>query len=147
MPFSIEFPPEAAEEIWEGEKIRMGRITLGDFTEQFMVFLHFWSPIEYEVQWRDAVRRIVSGSQVEALITEMHDLKTARHLVLWPMYREGDQVFVQNRLLFLENLGRPLKLELVIAGMGERQTVNKDVHKISQWSVSIDELQIFLKGR
>lgn len=144
MSFSIRFLPRATEEFWEGQRIKAGRITLGDFSEQFMSFLDYWSPLEYEAQWRCAVQRIVSGACIEALITDMHDLTTAHHLVSWPMYREGSQVFIQNRLLLLKDLGRPLKLDHLFAKLGDRRTLSGDGAKLSEWSVAIRDLEIFL---
>jgi hypothetical protein len=144
MAFSIAFPPDTNEEIWEGKRIRMGRITIGGFTEDFMAYLEYWSAPDYEAQWKDAIRRVVSGSAVEALITDMHDLRTAHHLVSWPMYREGARVFVQNRLLLLSNFGRPLQLDQLIGKLGNRQTINKDGQQISEWLVETRDLEIFL---
>jgi hypothetical protein len=145
MPFSIEFPPCSTEEFWEDQRARTGRITLGDFTEDFMALLDYWLPANYEFQWQDAVHKIVGGTPVGALITDMHDLSKAHHLVSWPMYREGDQVFIQNRLLFLNELGRPNTIEGLIERIGERQTKNEDGQRISEWSVSISDLESFLR--
>lgn len=142
--FSIEFPIDATEEIWEGQRVRIGRLTLGDFTEEFTAYLDYWSPAEYEAQWQAAIRRIVSGARTDALITDMHDLSTTHHLVSWPMYREENKVFFQNRLLFLDDFGRPSQLEDLIAHLGERKTVSDDGAKLSEWSVAVSDLEAFL---
>ncbi len=144
MSFSIEFPVDATEDVREFQRVRVGRITLGYFTEEFEAYLDYWSSVDYEAQWKKAVRRIVSGAGVDALITDMHDLKTAHHLVSWPMYREGNRVFVQNRLLILNDLGRPSQLEHAIAKLGERKTVNDAGAQISEWSVTVHDLEVFI---
>lgn len=144
MPFSIQFPPDATEETDENQRFMAGRKTLGDFREEFLAHLDYWTPKQYEAQWRDAVLGIVSGKSVDALITDMHDLRTAHHLVSWPMYREGDRVFVQNRLLFLNDLGRPQQLEDLIPRIGNRRTINDEGAQISEWDVGVSDLLAFL---
>lgn len=130
--------------MWEGQKIRVGCISIGDFTEEFTSFLDFWTPADYETQWRAEIGRMVSGARVDALITDMHNLGTAHHLVSWPLYREDDLVFVQNRLLFLSDLGRPLHLDQLIGKLGDRSTISEDGATISEWSVGIQDLRDFL---
>jgi hypothetical protein len=144
MPFSVEFPLCSTEEVWEGQRVMFGRITLGNFTEEFAAYLDYWSSVEYEAQWKEAVCRIISGASIDALITDMHDLKTAHHLVSWPMYREGNRVFIQNRLLFLNDLGRPSQLEHAIAKLGERKAVNHVDAQISEWSATVNDLEVFI---
>ncbi len=50
MSFSIEFPVDATEDVREFQRVRVGRITLGYFTEEFEAYLDYWSSVDYEAQ-------------------------------------------------------------------------------------------------
>jgi hypothetical protein len=60
------------------------------------------------------------------------------------MYREESKVFFQNCLLFLDELGRPSQLEDLVAKLAERETVNEDGREISEWSVPVSDLEVFI---
>ena len=75
--------------------------------ERFVARVVFWSAEQYEKQWESALRKIVIGSTPAALITDYVEpnLSSADSLWWWPLYREGDSVYIQNQLRMLYRKG------------------------------------------
>ncbi len=77
----------------------------------------------------------------------------SRHVVpflvaWWIMYREGDDVYVQNRLLFMDNLSSPFLEENLYSYIKSRETVNEDgCEIISEWQTNISEIQKWLQSQ
>ncbi len=143
--FSIELEPDQP-----GRDEGWGRITLGDFVERFQVPLHYWTRADYEAQWRDAVRHTVNGERRTALIAAMGDPNEVNFIVWWPMYRDGETVFVQNHLLFLRDAGYDVAyidsefdVSHPYVHVRERQ-VESDEGPISEWVVAVSDLRRWL---
>src|SRR5277367_357802 len=78
-----------------------GRITIDDFSETFMTPLGFWDESDYRRSWRDAFEVLDADPHaVSCLMTSMTEPRNSNFLVCWPMYRSGEDVFVQNAMLF-----------------------------------------------
>jgi hypothetical protein len=77
-----------------------GEIRIGAFRERFVARVVFWGAEQYEKQWESALRKIVTGSTPAALITDYVEpnLSSGNSLWWWPLYREGDSVYIQNQL-------------------------------------------------
>jgi hypothetical protein len=43
-------------------------------------------------------------------MTSMTDPRTSNFLVYWPMYREGEDVYIQNAIIFLDEIAGPSTL-------------------------------------
>ncbi|SRR6266403_488850 len=80
-----------------------GEIRIGAFRERFVARVVFWSAEQYEKQWESALRKIVTNSTPAALITDYVEpnLSSGDSLWWWPLYREGDSVYIQNQLRML----------------------------------------------
>ncbi len=104
----------------------------------------YWSADDYKRHWKQAIERILHSSDVSCLITSMIDPTTGNHIFWWPMYRENDTVFIQNHILFFDQLQSPFDERNPFSSVRGRQTINEDGNRISEWSVQIDELEEFL---
>lgn len=124
----------------------IGVIILDSFQERFRALTTFWQPEDYERHWRDAVQRIVSSGRDSCLITSLHDPAESTMLVWWPMYRRGDTVYVQNAMLFFDQLSRPFDPSEPYASVPERVVVSEDGEAISEWQVCVSDLEGFLAG-
>ena len=83
----------------------LGRITVGDFTESFHVALDFWSPRDYRASWKRALGRLLSADVIDScLIASVGDPETANFVTCWPLYRCKEKVYVQNSIIFLDQL-------------------------------------------
>src|ERR1700737_4794581 len=104
MPFSIKLSSEPFHDPESGVLVSYGSIEIGTFDERFLASLVHWDPNDYEHHWKEALTRIVSWADMSCLITSIVNPSTASHLFWWPMYREGDTVYIQHQILFFKNL-------------------------------------------
>jgi len=105
--FAIELRsvPEAAEGNG-GPAEAPGTIVIGDFAEAFRAPLGFWGTSEYRRSWRRAFEVLDAGTRsVSCLMTAMTDPRISNFVVCWPMYRDGEDVYIQNAIIFLDEAG------------------------------------------
>ena len=147
MTFSIRFldepPSYPYEDVTTPEA--KGVLTLGEAKEYFGSSLFQWSKKDYEAQWRQAIKALLDGRDRAALITEYVGPEFATHLKWWPMYVVDNTVFVQDHLLFYNRLAEPFSALDPFSSMRDRRTTNEDGKKISEWAVSIVEVEEFAR--
>ena len=145
MPFGIEFlPPETPA---SGPGLAVGRITVGtDFSEKFETDLSYWDRSRYEEDWRTNVRRLVEGAERAVLLTSITAPASANFFFWWPLYRDGETVHVQNQLLFLDELSSPFDPARSWDFVADRETVNEDGLRISEWQCSLSDLRSWLNA-
>lgn len=105
---------------------RLGRITIGDFTERFACHVVNGTVDQLNVDWRKALAQLVAGASCVALV---HDPRFA-----WLVYRDADTCFVQQKL----SLDGEFDLNT------PRQTVSDDGDRISEWPISLQAISEFL---
>ena len=120
-----------------------GELTLGEAREGFRSDLGTWSMRDYEAHWRDAVSRLLSGKPCSVLITSYRGPGADYHFA-WPMWRDGQAVYVQERLLFAEPLPRPFDPAAAWDLVGERVMMGEDGEHISEWRVPLGHLAAYL---
>ena len=121
-----------------------GELVLGEFKENFVASLYQWNKVDYETQWRDAIKALIEGSK-SALIVEYVSPEFSSKLEWWPMYRMENVVYIQNHLLFYDQLTRPFTLENMFSFVKDRVTVNEDGNRISEWSVKLSDVEDFAR--
>ena len=151
MSFSIQFlnlddysPEQRKYYLGKKHNLCLGEITIGGFDEVFESSLAFWSKNEYEVQWKDALARIVKGSRTSCLITTMNDPRRARFLTWWPLYRDGYNVIVQNHLFFIKDAKGQFDPQRPYSFVKEYERINRDGQEISEWITTVVEIEEFL---
>lgn len=121
---------------------KIAEITIGDFHELIVVPIFYWSESDYKKQWHQALSDITKSSNFScALIVAMHDLKTADYITSWPLYREGDIVYIQNKLLLAEQIGRDFDINKIKTYIGKRETVDEENNAISEWQAGIEDIR------
>jgi len=132
----------------EGVPTVSGKIVIDDFQETFTASLAFWTRNEYELHWKRALERLIAGAERSALITDYVPpparVSSEDYLVWWPLYRDGDTIYVQNHLLFFGQLSRPFSPDRPCNSVRDRQVVNEDGQKISEWATTIGDIKQFL---
>lgn len=130
-----------------GERLfNWGRITLGHFQEDFQAPLYDWAPGDYEAQWVEAAERLVEGAPVVVFLTHMVHPSAPYHIG-WPAWREGDEVFVQERLFVANQLPAPFDPAVPEAHVGRRSERSIEGQPISQWRVQLSDIAHFLDRR
>ncbi len=146
MAFSICFLDEVVSMDRDMSELRLGLIVIGDFEERFEASLSYWAVEDYQKQWKQALERIIAGEPKSSLITSMHDPQNANFVTWWLLYRDGQQVHVQNQLLFMDQISGPYDLANPYVYIPDRETVDEDGNRISEWRTTIAEIEEFLKA-
>jgi hypothetical protein len=143
--FDISLTDASVPELDPGVTAVYGEIKIGDFSETFIASLVFWTRDRYERHWRAAIGKIVDGSERSALITSCVGPIHSSHLLWWPLYREKNSVYIQNQILFYDQLNKPFSAERPWDCVRERQTVNPEGKRVSEWVTHVDSLREFLQ--
>jgi hypothetical protein len=96
--FLLQFLPDAEARVITGLRYRDARIIMGDFEECFPVVLELWSEGDYERQWREGARRIISGAEKSCLITAIATVETEEATAYWALYLRDGAVVVRHFL-------------------------------------------------
>jgi hypothetical protein len=139
--FDITFVSDEAERQPEGWECLPGRTTLGDCSEDFLAPLGPWRRSDYERQWIEAARRLLSPAARAGFFTVAFQF-------WWVLWREGEVVVAHEELLLPDRLAgltdwqtAPYQL------IGERRAISKDGEPISEWRVSVADIEDFLLRR
>lgn len=130
----------------EDPLVAIGALVLGAQREYFESVLGFWGLDDYKASWTTGLRRLVAGASTSCLATLVIDPPTANFIEVWPLYREGSDVYVQNRLLFLDQLSHEFDPAAPWESVSPRSVVSEDGQRISEWRVSIDDIGEFLRS-
>jgi CdiI N-terminal domain len=120
-----------------------GLLTLGNARESFLASLFQWNQLDYKRQWKHAIGVLLRGRNKSALITTYGSPQVATHLEWWPMYCVGSIVYFQDQLLFYDQLNAPFSIENALSFLGDRETKNPEGMRISEWAVSLFEVEEF----
>jgi hypothetical protein len=123
-----------------------GRLTFGHFRDEFQAPLYDWAPGDYAAQWLEAATRLVDGAPVAVFLTHMMHPTAPYHLG-WPAWREGDQIYLQERLFVTEQLAAPFDPYQAELFAGARQERTPEGEPISQWHVTVRDLADFVRRR
>lgn len=121
-----------------------GRLTLGRFQEEFQAPLYDWAPGDYAAHWLESAQRLLRGSPVAVFLTHMARPDAAYH-VGWPAWRQGDRVYVQERLFLRERLTGTFDPEFPEVHVGPRQELSEEGIRICQWEVAVRHLGDFVE--
>jgi hypothetical protein len=141
------FAVEVTEDPTDDEGQHYGRIRINGHVERFPMDVGFWSPDDYRRSWWESCARLdaAPGDIASCLVASTGDPAKASFIWTWPLHRIGNTVFVQNNLVFLDELETPLDLTRPWLATGPRQTHTEDGQPISEWSVPLSAVRKFLK--
>ncbi|WP_137169734.1 hypothetical protein [Marinomonas sp. FW-1] len=142
--FSLELNNEVV--VSHGEEVLFGEINIHSFSEKIRSPISYWNRKRYLSQWRFGLNEIISGNKKSAIVTSMYDPINANFIVIWPLYLIEEDVFIQNRILFMEDLKEPFNESKMSAYIDDRETVNEDGEAISEWKVSISDIHKVLNS-
>ena len=124
----LDAEPEVQEEGWLALR---GRIVFGDFEEEFLAPLDPWSRPQYERQWIEAARRIVSGEFGSTAFV------SSAFQFIWTMWLAGEEVLVQEKLLMKDTLIAPFDPSDPYRQIGAHQSESEDGMRISEWRITV----------
>jgi hypothetical protein len=127
-------------------KIGRGRIQIGSFEEMFEMSFEHWSPTHYERQWRDGADRLIKNELTSCLLASVTRPAGANFFFWWPMYRVEDNIYIQNQVLFSDQLDEPFDLSDPYRFIRARETVTEAGGPISEWQTTIDHISSWLSS-
>jgi contact-dependent growth inhibition (CDI) system CdiI-like immunity protein len=145
--FDIHLTDECVADTDPGVTAIYGKIHIGDHVETFVSSLVCWGRVFYERHWDAATRRLLTGATRSALITSYVEPGLSNRLIWWPLHREGDVVYVQNQMLFYDQLSSRFSIDEPWESVPERRTTNVDGLEISEWKIGIRDIQAFWDHR
>ncbi len=125
--------------------VAIGAIRLGEHREYFESVIGFWGTEDYTKIWDAGLRRLLRGTSISCLATSVIQPSNANFVEVWPLYREESDVYVQNCLLFLDQLADEFDPTAPWVSVSPRSVVEGDGQRISEWRVSIDDIGEFLE--
>ncbi|MFM9695743.1 hypothetical protein [Streptomyces europaeiscabiei] len=121
-----------------------GRVTVGGFSESFPMDLSFWTVGDYSRSWERALRELeASKYSTSCLISSITDPETANFIFCWPIYREREDVYVQNSIIFLDGLEEQFNPQEPWCYVEARGLVDEDGNKVSEWSTTTSQVRRF----
>lgn len=129
-----------------GTQVTVGSIHIDDFSETFQVDLSYWDIGDYLAQWRAGLTRIAEGEVSSCIISSISRPQSANFVFLWLLYRDGGHVFVQQQVLFLDELEGPFDPTEPYRHVPPRVTISDDGDDISEWETSIDAIERFVSA-
>jgi len=137
--FAINILDEPVPKEWLGnaEQAVMAEIVIDDFREKLEPITDDWSIEDYEKQWLDAVSAISAQDHSKsALITSfLEHPKTDWGAEIWPMYRDGNVVYIQMQYMQRRILPNPITKESIYKALEGRSK------NVSEWRVELSDLQ------
>ena len=133
--FDIRFIRDQDESLEEflgpGARGLRGRITLGDYAEEFVAELGTWTRADYERHWAQAARRMVEGADRTAFFVSAFDDR-------WTLWREGGVVYAHEHFLTAERFPEPFDPADLYAHIQDRRTEG-----VSEWTRAFDDVAAF----
>jgi hypothetical protein len=151
MNIEMEIVPDSYEE--EGEfSCCFGKITifqnncLEPFWETFMVALDYWSINDYRQQWREGLERIKTHD-ISCLVASVYNPRNGARVVWWPLYKEGNQIFIQNELIagdeYVKWIGHKIfSPETCYNFVTPRVTETPEGYRVSEWAITVPEREV-----
>jgi len=117
---------------------------MGGDREYFVSSLYEWNVDDYRGQWRDALVQLVNGRDRVGLITSYVSPSHSSYLNWWILYRNQSEVIIQSQVLFYNQLPNAFSLENLHSYIFPRASDELQENVVSEWSVSILDVQDFL---
>ncbi|MEC4014770.1 hypothetical protein [Streptomyces sp. H27-D2] len=134
-----------SEDVKSAPSEAVGRITVGEFTEGFPMNLSFWSASDYQRSWSHALQVLAEDENgVSCLIASITDPENTNFIFSWPLYRSREDVYVQNAIIFLDELDGRFNPEEPWKFVDPHCTINEDGDRISEWPTGMAEINRFL---
>lgn len=125
---------------WHGDVVVKGALHLSGRDEFFALPLSYWTRNQYIENWKSSVSNGLGMGRNTAIITSMRNPKVTNFVSVWAFYYGGEEVYVQNRIIFFADLGEVFNVEQLSGYIGIRSTHNEDGARISEWVVPLQDV-------
>jgi hypothetical protein len=139
--FDIRFISDHAESLEEflgkGARGLRGRITLGDYAEEFLALQGTWHRADYERHWLQAAQRLLQGADRTAFFTSAFEFR-------WTLWRVRDRVYAQEHFLAAPGFPEPFDASDLYTHIQDRRTRTEDGTSISEWTLDLASVAAFV---
>lgn len=135
------FPKDKPVDI-EGECVLPASIIIDEFSEMMNIPLSYWNINDYKDSWRSSLEEGLATKKHATLAVSMYEPENTNFIFTWVLYFSGDDVFVQNSILFLDECPG-FTPETINSFTGPRTTHNEDGMKISEWNTDLKSVLDF----
>lgn len=123
------------------EEQHLAQIDINDFSEKIYLRTDYWTVENYREQWKDAIKRLNNDNKA-CLITEMYNPEhPAFAMMTWPLYREGDNVYIRQVYIPYDQIDKPFTVENAYKEIDDRETSKESNAGPSEWQVKLDNLK------
>lgn len=132
----------------ESELVQPASILINDFEELLYIPINYWNMSNYKQAWLNSLAEGLSGKNHAALAVSMYDSTQTNFIFTWVLYFEGDDVYLQNNIVFLDEC-QGFTPETINKFVEPRTTYDEDGIKISEWNTDLKSVMNFyhsLKG-
>ncbi|BEM34899.1 hypothetical protein SME06J_35910 [Serratia marcescens] len=126
----------------DGELVQAARIIIDDFCECLQLPLSYWNLKDYKRSWLSLIEKGLHSKSHAALAVSMYDPEKINFIFVWVMYFQDETVFLQNKVLFLEEYPC-FSIENINDFITPRVTHTEDGHKISEWRTDLNSIEFF----
>lgn len=101
---------------------------------------------DYRKSWEAALRRLLNGAPISCLATSVIDPAVAISMEAWPLYLSEDKIYIQNHLIFLDQLSHDFDPAAPWDSVRSRETVSENGRELSEWQVSLSDIREFVES-
>lgn len=135
------FPEDKPIEV-DGEIVLPASIVIDEFSEVMNIPLSYWNVSDYKYSWLSSLEEGLANKKHATLAVSMYEPDNANFIFTWVLYFSGDDVFVQNNILFLDECSG-FTPETINSFTEPRTTHNEDGMKISEWNTNLKNILDF----
>lgn len=125
------------------EVVLHGEIEIDGYKESFFAPVGYWSRGDYLSSWKRALAEGFRDGSHAVLVTSMRNPLSCNFIFYWVVFLEGDQAYIQNGVIFLDEISEPFEPRKINSYVSAREEVNEDGQVISQWKVNLLSIKDF----
>lgn len=126
----------------DGECVLPASIVIDEFSEMINIPISYWNINDYRNSWLSSLEEGLTNRNHATLAVSMYNPENTRFIFTWVLYFSGDDVFIQNAILFLdENQG--FTPEAINKFTEAHAAYNEDGIKISEWKTDLNSVLDF----
>jgi hypothetical protein len=120
----------------------VGEIQINDFVESITISIDNWTVDTYIKQWVDAVSKLlITDNAKSVLVTDFLGKANTLYIAeFWPLYREGEYVYIQNYFPSRKDLPSLESLDDIYNSVQDRPL------GVSEWRIKMSDLQSWASG-
>lgn len=124
------------------ETVLPASITIGNFKEGMQIPIDYWSIKQYYACWLSSLKKGIYEKNNATLVVSMYSPKDTNFLFSWVLYFRKENVIVQNKMIFLDEINDFSidKINEYTSGYEEYS----EGEKVSEWHTTVDEVKEFM---